>query len=500
MSRAQAHSLGTRTVRGMLWAFGSYAGGRLLVLLTTAILARLLSPADFGLVALALTFTVLLDSLSTFGLGEALVIQEDEGLYDRANTAFVWSVGFGLATSLAVAACSPLIASFFDQPQLIGIVSALGASFFLRSLGITHYALSQRSLDFRTRTIAEFSSVVSRGITGIAFALAGFGAWSLVLGYLVGSAVMTLALWKLVPFRPKLRSRRDHVSQLLRFGGTLSAVGLLAAIGNNIDNMFVGRVLGATALGFYSIAFLVPNLAVVNISVIAQQVLFPAFTAHDRDDLSRAFKIAFRYLWLLTLPVVLILIVLAEPIVLVVFGEKWRAAAEPMRILAIYGFALATSFAAGTVYMATAKAGVLLWLILGRLAILIGGLILFASLGITAVAICQAVAVAIMEAGGVWLACHRLNVRWRDLWAQVWACLVAGLAMTPVLVGVEWSVSNPWVAVIVGALASVGIYVAVLLAIAPDAIHYILSKLRPGSQAAPLPEEIVSEESRVLAG
>ena len=201
MSRAQAHSLGTRTVRGMLWAFGSYAGGRLLVLLTTAILARLLSPADFGLVALALTFTVLLDSLSTFGLGEALVIQEDEGLYDRANTAFVWSVGFGLATSLAVAACSPLIASFFDQPQLIGIVSALERA-SLRSLGITHYALSQRSLDFRTRTIAEFSSVVSRGITGIAFALAGFGAWSLVLGYLVGSAVMTLALWKLVPFRP----------------------------------------------------------------------------------------------------------------------------------------------------------------------------------------------------------------------------------------------------------------------------------------------------------
>ena len=107
----------------------------------------------------------------------------------------------------------------------------------------------------------------------------------------------------------------------------LSAVGLLAAISNNIDSMFVGRILGATALGFYSIAFLVPNLP-SSTSRLSHSRCSSAFAAHDRDDLSRAFQIAFRYLWLLTLPVVLILIVFAEPIVLVVFGEKWRAAAD----------------------------------------------------------------------------------------------------------------------------------------------------------------------------
>src|SRR5436190_2847605 len=282
MSEEQQHSLGTRTARGMLWAFGSYAGGRMLVLLATAVLARLLTPSDFGLVALALTFIGLLDSLSTFGLGEALVVQKDEELAERADTAFLWSIGFGFTVSAAIAACSPLIARFFDEPQLVGIASALGANLFLRSLGITHYALAQRSLNFRARTVAEFADVIVRGIAGIALALAGFGAWSLVLGYLIGTISMNIAVWALLPWRPRLTSRREHLPHLLRFGGTLSLVSLLAAIGNTIDNVFVGRVLGPTALGFYAIAFMVPNLTTVNLPVIAQKVLFPAFAAHDR--------------------------------------------------------------------------------------------------------------------------------------------------------------------------------------------------------------------------
>src|SRR5947207_3648883 len=126
MSKEEQHSLGTRTARGMLWAFGSYAGGRMLVLLATAVLARLLTPSDFGLVALALTFIGVLDSLSTFGLGEALVVQKDEELAERANTAFVWSIAFGFGVSVVIAAFSPLIADFFGDPRLIWIASALG--------------------------------------------------------------------------------------------------------------------------------------------------------------------------------------------------------------------------------------------------------------------------------------------------------------------------------------------------------------------------------------
>src|SRR5204863_6734775 len=135
------------------------------------------------------------------------------------------------------------------------------------------------------------------------------------------------------------------------------------------------------------------------------------------------FLIAFRYLWLIALPVTLLLVVLAHPIVLVAFGDQWTDAADPMRILAIYGLAFAIAFAAGTVYMATNRLPVLLGLISARLVILVTGLVIFVHLGITAAATCQEIAAGAVEVCGVWTASHLLAVRLRDLWRQIRPCI-----------------------------------------------------------------------------
>ena len=178
---AQA-SLGARTLRGTAWAYGSYIGGQVLVLVSTAILARLLSPADFGLVALALVFILLLDTISDLGLSPALVISTEEELRERANTVFGSTIVLGLVLAALTAALAPLAAAFFDQPDLAPLLAVLGLTFVLRSLGATHYALAQKRLDFRPRTVAEVTGVCARGAIGIALALAGFGPWSLVVG------------------------------------------------------------------------------------------------------------------------------------------------------------------------------------------------------------------------------------------------------------------------------------------------------------------------------
>lgn len=479
MNAEPTHSIGTRTARGMLWAFGSYIGGRFLILLATAVLARLLTPADFGLVALALTFIALLEGISNLGLGQALIIQDESELDEHAETAFVWSIAFGFVAAALIAALSPLIASFFDEPELVGIVSVLGGNLFLRSLGITHYSLAQRGLDFRARTIAELTEAIVRGVVGIGLALAGLGVWSLVLGYLVGTVALDIAIWALVPWRPTLRARRRHLPRLLRFGGTLSAVDVTAAVGNNIDYLFVGRALGATQVGLYSIAFAVPRLTVVNISGVAEKVLFPALAIHDREQLGRAYLITIRYLWMLALPVCVLLALLAEPLILAIFGDQWADAAAPMRVLAIYGFAMATGFAAGTVYKATGKIGVVLMLVLVRVVLLVIGLALFVDLGITAVAACQAVAVGSVEAVGLVLASRLLDVRLGALGAELWPTLAAGLAMAGPVVAVEQLVGDPWIAVTAGGLVGVAIYLGTLLLVAPDAVRYLRDKLLP---------------------
>ena len=161
-------SLGTRTLRGTAWAYGSYVGGQALVLVSTAILARVLTPSEFGVVALALVFITLLDTVSDLGLSPALVISTEDELRERAKTVFAITIGLGALLSALTAAVAPLAALFFDQPELFPLLAVLGLNFFVRSLGATHYALAQKRMDFRSRTAAELAGVVTRGATGIA--------------------------------------------------------------------------------------------------------------------------------------------------------------------------------------------------------------------------------------------------------------------------------------------------------------------------------------------
>lgn len=469
----------------MLWAFGSYAGGRFLILVATAVLARLLTPADFGLVALALTFIALLEGISNLGLGQALIIQDKSDLEEHAETAFVWSIAFGIVAAALIAALSPFIAGFFDEPQLVGIIAALGGNLFLRSLGITHYSLAQRGLDFRARTIAELSEAVVRGLVGIGLALAGFGAWSLVLGYLVGTVALDIAIWALVPWRPKLKPRRKNLPRLLRFGGALSLVDVTAAVGNNIDYLFVGKILGPAQVGLYSIAFAVPRLTVVNVSGVAEKVLFPALAIHDRRELGRAYLITIRYLWMLALPVCALLALLAEPLILAIFGDQWGGAVVPMQVLAIYGFAMATGFAAGTVYKATGRIVVVLILVSIRVALLVTGLALFTDEGITVVAACQAVAVGSVEAVGVVLAARLLGVRLWEIWRELWPTLVAAVAMALPVIAIERAISDPWAAVIVGGVVGLAVYGGMLVLVALDSLRYLRDRLLPRVSAEP---------------
>ena len=244
----------------MIWAYSSYVGGRMLTLVATAILARLLSPRDFGLVALALLFMTLLETLSDLGVTQALVIVSEKDELATAETAFVWTVGLGLLFSLITAGLGPLAASFFHQDALIAILPTLGLRFLLRSFSATHYALAQKRLDFRSRTGGELADVIVRGITSIALAIAGFGAWSLIIGYLAGSVALTVVLWIMVDWRPRLKPKREHLPKMLRFGGMLTAVDITAAVFSNTDYTFIGRVLGATQLGLYTLGFRLPEL------------------------------------------------------------------------------------------------------------------------------------------------------------------------------------------------------------------------------------------------
>jgi O-antigen/teichoic acid export membrane protein len=480
---AQA-SLGARTLRGSAWAYGSYIGGQLLVLVSTAILARLLSPEDFGLVALALVFILLLDTISDLGLSPALVISTEEELRERANTVFGSTVVLGLALAALTAALAPLAAAFFDQPELTPLLAVLGLTFVLRALGATHYALAQKRLDFRARTVAEVTGVCARGASGIALALAGFGPWSLVVGYLVGTAAVSATLWRLVPWRPSGLPRRAQLRGMLRFGGTLTAVDVLAAVIGQIDYVFVGRVLGTSALGLYTLGFRLPEMLVVGFAVVAGRVLFPAFASVDRDALGRAFLVSVRYSAIVALPLAVGLAVLAEPFVLTLFGERWEGSVDCMRVLSIYALAVAIGIPAGIAYKATGQAGVLLKLAVPRTALVIGSIALVVDQGIVAVAACQAGVAGLFAIIGLAIASRMLAVRPGELASELLPPTAAAAVMGLVAFAVAGAVEEPWLALAAGVAAAIPTYAGALWVVAPDAIRDLRYRVANAAGAA----------------
>jgi PST family polysaccharide transporter len=472
-------------LRGIFWAYGSYVAGRVLVLVSVAILAHLLSPSEFGLVGFALTVTALLDTISDFGVGQALVVaEEDEQFDEKATTAWTLSVLMGLGLTVFTIAVSPLAADFFNEPDLQPLLAVLGLNFVFRGAGATHFAIAQKWIDFRTRTAAELADVTVRGTVGVALALAGAGAWSLVVGYLAGTVAMTILLWILVPFRPKLQRRLPHVGGLVRFGGGLAVLDVLGAVTGNIDYILVGRVLGAADLGLYLLGFRLPELFIMNLSMVAGLVLFPAFAGVPRARITDAFLTSFRYMLMVTVPLTVGLIVLAGPLTLVTLGEQWRDSIPAMQVLALFAFAVTIGIPAGTVYKSLGRVNVLIALAVPRTILAVSAIAIFVSEGIVAVAACQAAVAGIFAMIGIGLASRLLAARPSQILAGAWPSLAAGAVLAGVLGLVVWGIDTPVIALVVGVPLGALAYLGALWVVASDSLRHLWATAFPAPDSA----------------
>lgn len=467
MDRAK-HSLGTRTLRGMFWSYGSYVGTRGASLLATAVLTRIITPGDFGLVALAGTFMTFLDMLQGLGVGNALVIVKAEEVEAQAETAFTVSAIVGLALSLITAALSPAAVALFHQPRLYAVMPALGATFFIYALGSTHYALASKRMDFRSRTAAELADALVRGGVGVTLALAGFGVWSLVIGYSAGNIAMDLVLWRLVRWRPRLRIARQHLRSLLSFGGAITAVGIMAAFLAEFDNLVVGRVLGVTKLGYYSIATKLPYLFIISLAGVAGDVLFPAFASLEGEEMGPAFLVSLRYTAMVALPLTAVLVVLAEPITLAVFGPRWGPAVAATQVLCIWAVMSPISMVCGNAFKSRGRADIVLWLAIPQAVAIVVGSLLVARNGIVAVSWLQAGIAVVAQVVTIAIAQRFLGLRFRAVLGALGPPLAASSVLAIVLLGVHEAIAAPWPAVIAGGAAGLPVYVVALHLFAPD--------------------------------
>ncbi len=343
------------TVRGTFWSFAAKYSGKTLSFVSTIILAWLLTTYDFGLAGYALLIIGFLEVFQDMGVGPALIFLDENP--DATDTAFWLSILTGTGLFLVTWLIAPFVGTFFNDLRAVPMTRVVGLVFPISSLSNVHASLLQKKLQFGRHFIPEFVRAISKGIISIVLALLGFGAWSLVLGLVGGRLLGVIAYWKTYPWRPSLRFDRRYAGKLLGYGFdiiVLSAVGALLA---NVDYLFVGRFLGTVALGIYKLAFIIPDYLINQITDVLGGVIFPVFTK-VRDEvhtLSQAFVSTVRYIALISIPLGLGLALVAEPLVLTFFSEKWIEAIPVIRAISIYALVDSVAYGSGAIFKAQGK-------------------------------------------------------------------------------------------------------------------------------------------------
>ena len=346
--------LDTRIMRSSAWAALGFGGTNVLSLVTTIVLARLLDPEDFGLVALTLAVLAVAYLAQESGLGAALVVHRGE-LRSAAASAAIFSPVVALGLYAAAFVAAPFFADVFDEPELVDVLRVTALVLVIRGFTIMPLALLQRQMRFGPITAIELSGGVAQASTAIVLALAGAGVWSLVCGQLAFAAAQLVLAWWYSPIRPSPRDARwDTLRQLMRFGRHVGLANIINYGNKSAEGLIVGRVLGAVQLGYYTLS---ARLAAMPVGVIGNVLGRGVFAALSRlqDDAA-----AFRRVWLenvqrlalLSVPATIGLVFVADPFVTAVLGERWEPGITALQILALNGIVRTFSTTSGEVFQA----------------------------------------------------------------------------------------------------------------------------------------------------
>lgn len=348
--------LGARSVRGVAWVTAGQLASEPVRILITALLARALTPREFGVVGMATVVTGLVAVANDFGL-QAAIIQRSEVSEHEIDSVFWFNLAIGLGlTVLGVALALPM-AGFFRQPQVAPVLAVLSAGFVLSSLGQIQNALLRRRMDFKTPAIANITAVGVAGVTAVGMALAGAGVWALVANVLVANAASTLVVAVKTRFVPGRRYTWHEAKEYVVFGGTVTLAEFANYGASNADNLLVGRMLGPGPLGVYALAYNLVTYPVRRVAQTISGVAMPALSRihGERERYSRAFAQAMEMSGLVVVPVLACAALAGDQIVLGLYGAKWVGAVVPFRLLCAAGMAKAFGVVADSGFQSSGR-------------------------------------------------------------------------------------------------------------------------------------------------
>jgi PST family polysaccharide transporter len=485
--------LGKAVKKGAAWTLTGRGVITLLTLGASVILARLLEPADFGMFGIAMIFNGLATRFGNVGFGLALVQRKDVR-EEHIASLFVSNLVmfFTLAALLNLAV--PLIGASFGSALTGRVVGATALVFVTTPFSSVARVLMQRSMDFKSPTIANIVDHLVAAVTAVVLALGHFGVWSLVGGQLLGTLSGTVVLVRKSGWRPRLAYSHAAMREMYTFGAGLFVKNLLIYGADKIDYLIIGKSLGPTALGFYEKAFNLMDIAVKELSNKMSMVLFSAFSKiqDDQRKIQAAYSKVIMTLSLLCFPVFFGLFLVAPTFVTVVFGEKWLPSALSLQVLCIAGILRMHLQVTSTIVNALGRISAEIWRRATAFALLALGCWLGSFWGITGVAIAVAITTAILAVTMVSYLNKLTGLTWHDALRPQGPAFVASAVMAAIVF-----VCQRWAAGVFGLHSPAVLFASMLV----GASVYIIALwiLRPSPVVA-LVQEFMTDLKPVVRG
>ncbi len=429
----------TRTFSNVKWTSLSNVTKQGIQFGSSILMARLLAPADFGLLGMAVVFMSFASLFKDLGTSAAVICRDN--VNSRfLSTVFWTNILLGIVVMLTGLLVAPVVGYFFDEPRIVSIIRALSIASFVSSTAMLLQALAERDLKFRLLAIIDISSSIIGILIGLVLAFSGYGVWSLVYQMIVTVISNAILLWAVTSWRPDFTFAPRELHSITRFSLNLTASAIFNYVERNMDNILIGKFLGAQSLGYYSIAYRLMIYPVSMIASIVGRVVLPvaAQFSNDNKRLAGNFIRISGAISLVTFPLMLGACASADVIVVWILGEKWMNAIPVFVILAPIGLIQSISSNAGIIYQIKGRTDLLLRWTLASGSIIIAAFYIGIGWGIIGVATAYAITELLLTYPWLYFSYRLINLNVKDVISVLTKPLICSLIMVIVILMLKY--------------------------------------------------------------
>lgn len=434
-----------KAVKGVVWTALQRYSTMLIQFISGIILARLLTPYDYGCIGMLMIFMVLAESMIDGGFGSAL-IQKKKPTQTDYSTIFFWNMGLSVVLYGVLFLTAPLIARFYGIPLLSDVLRVQGLVLFVYAFNIVQRNQLQKKMNFKVLSIVTIVTSLTALTVTIIMAHLGFGVWALVAQNMLTAAIPALVFWFYVKWRPKLVFSWQSFRELFSFGFYMFLTNLLNQFGHQVQGLLIGRFYNASTMGYYSKANSTERLASTSISKIMTQVTYPLYAAvqDDKAMLGNMIKKITMTVSYVTFPLMFIMLLCAKPLFILLYSDRWAASVPYFQMLCIAGLAYSLQ---SVNYQSVAAIGksktMFVWTFVKRavgIALVVVGLLLYGMKGLLVGMVLNTWFSYFIN---IWLVSKHIGYRWQRQLLDIAPVLVASLTAAVISAAVGWLCSLP---------------------------------------------------------